>query len=83
MQYVSSTDARNNFSEMIARARREPLIVQKKGRDALVMISPEDYKKIRKQNVQEFHRLCEEISQSAAQRGLTPEILDEILNDDA
>lgn len=83
MQYVSSTDARNNFSEMIARARREPIVVRKKGRDAVVMISPEDYQKIRHQNVQDFHRLCEEISHSAAKAGLTPNALDAILNDDA
>lgn len=81
MQYVSSTDARNNFSEMMDRAKREPLIVRKKGRDAVVMMSPEDYHKIRQHNVQEFHRICAEISQSAKRKGLTPEILDDILHD--
>lgn len=81
MQYISSTDARNNFSEVIDRANREPIIVQKKGRDAVVMISPQDYEKIRRQNVQEFQKICAEIGKSAQERGLTPEIFDEIMNE--
>jgi prevent-host-death family protein len=81
MQYVSSTDARNNLSAMIDKVQREPLMIKKKGRDAAVIISPEDYEKLRRKNIEEFQVLCADIAKEARERGLTEEILNEILED--
>jgi prevent-host-death family protein len=81
MQYVSSTDARNNLSAMIDKVQREPLMIQKKGRDAAVMISVEDYERIRRENINELFKLSDEIGLEAKANGLTPEILNDILED--
>lgn len=81
MEYISATDARNNLSALIDHAQREPLMIQKKGRDVAVMISKEDFEKMRRQNIEEFKALCEEISQEALAAGITEETLADILSD--
>jgi prevent-host-death family protein len=81
MQYFSSTDARNNFSEMMDKAKREPLVIQKKGRDAVVMMSIDDFERIRRRNADNFFKIADEIATSAKNNGLTQEILDDILKD--
>jgi prevent-host-death family protein len=43
MATMSATDAKNRFGELLERARREPVEVQKNGRTVGVMISAEEY----------------------------------------
>ncbi|MEP7241356.1 MAG: type II toxin-antitoxin system Phd/YefM family antitoxin [Devosia sp.] len=46
MNYFSATDAKNRFGELLEAARKEPVHVQKNGRDVAVVISPEEYARL-------------------------------------
>lgn len=47
MSDISATDAKNRFGQVLEMARTEPVHVQKNGRDVAVVISPEEYKRLR------------------------------------
>jgi antitoxin Phd len=81
MKTVSATDAKQRFAALIDAAQREPIRVRRQNRDVLVVMSPEDYDRMRGANVEELNRLCERVSKQAAERGLTDEILAELLKD--
>lgn len=43
MRVESATNAKNNFGAIMDAAMREPVIIQKSGRNAVVMMSYEEY----------------------------------------
>lgn len=47
MTDISATDAKNRFGQVLEMARTEPVHVQKNGRDVAIVISPEEYKRLR------------------------------------
>ena len=79
MQYITSTDARNSLSKAIDMARREPVIVQKQGRDAAVILSPEDFDRITRDNIEDFLEFCDMIGKRAESSGLTEKKLTDLL----
>jgi len=79
MEYVSATDAKKTLGAIIARAQREPIVIQKQNKDAAVIISPEDYARLRKLNIDEFRFFREKISVKATKHGLTEKRLSELL----
>lgn len=46
MSSVSVADARNQFSEVIARSQSEAVFIERRGRRAAVVISPERYEQL-------------------------------------
>ena len=46
MNYISATNAKNRFGEVLEMARTEPVHVQKNGRDVAVVLSPEEYARL-------------------------------------
>lgn len=52
MSTISATDAKNRFGEVLEMARKEPVHIQKNGRDAAVLVSPEEFQRLQ-QAVQE------------------------------
>ncbi len=42
---VTATNAKNRFGELLEAARREPVHVQKNGRDVAVVLSPEEFQR--------------------------------------
>jgi prevent-host-death family protein len=46
MSNVSVADARNNFSDVIARAKDEAIFIERRGQRAAVVISPERYERM-------------------------------------
>jgi len=46
MSNVSVADARNNFSDVIARAKDEAVFIERRGQRAAVVISPEQYERM-------------------------------------
>lgn len=79
---MTATEAKQNLAALIDAAQREPVVVRRHDRDVAVVLSPQEYDRLRGATLQEFQRLCDEIAERAAARGLTPEILDDILKDD-
>ena len=43
MRTESATDAKNKFGEVMDAALREPVVIQRSGRNAVVMMAYEDY----------------------------------------
>jgi prevent-host-death family protein len=81
MTIVSATEAKQRFAAIIDAAQREPVRVRRQKRDVAVILSAEEYDRIRGANVEELDRLCERVSRQAADRGLTDKILAELLQD--
>ena len=83
MRYVSATGAKQNFAAMVDAAQRGPVIIRRQARDAAVLISPQEYDRLRGIAVAELEALCARVADQAAARGLTQDKLDELLRDDA
>ena len=64
-------------------AQREPVTIRRQNRDVAVLLSPEEYDRLRAFNTEEFERFCDRIAEQAAARGLTEEKLAEILADES
>lgn len=79
MKTISASDAKQRFAALIDAAQREPIRVRRQNRDVLVVMSPEDYDRMRGASVAELDRLCERVSQQAAERGLTDKVLANLL----
>lgn len=82
MRYVSATDAKQRFAEVIDAAQREPVVIRRQKRDVAVILSADEYQRLRAANVAEFERFCDAVGERAVARGLTEEKLAEILADE-
>ena len=83
MRYVSATDAKQRLAALLDAAQREPVVIRRHERDVAVILSAEEYDRLRALNADEFQRFCDRVAAQAAARGLTEEKLAEILADDA
>jgi prevent-host-death family protein len=82
MRYVSATDAKQRLAALLDAAQREPVVIRRQKRDVAVILSPQEYDRLRALNIDEFERFCDRIAQQAAARGLTEDKLAAILRDD-
>jgi PHD/YefM family antitoxin component YafN of YafNO toxin-antitoxin module len=71
------------LAALLDAAQREPIIIRRQKRDVAVVLSPQEYDRLRAANIADFQRFCDRISDRAAERGLTEEKLNELLADDA
>ena len=82
MRYVSATDAKQRLAALLDAAQREPVVIRRQKRDVAVILSPQEYDRLRALNIDEFERFCDRVAQQAAARGLTEDKLAAILRDD-
>lgn len=82
MRYVSATDAKQRLAALLDAAQREPVIIRRQKRDVAVILSPQEYDRLRALNIAELQRLCDRVAKKAAARGLTKEKLDSLLADE-
>jgi prevent-host-death family protein len=84
MRYVSATDAKQRFAALIDAAQSEPVVIRRQNRDVAVLLSTQQYDRLRALNTEEFlQRFCDRIGERAAARGMTEEKLAEILADES
>jgi len=51
MQSIAAKEAKTHFGELIDKAQREPISIEKYGRPVAVIMSSEDYKEIKLQQL--------------------------------
>ncbi len=83
MRTISAIDAKNRFGQLLDAAQREPVTVTKKGRPAAVMLSVEDYERIRGAARRRLLGTIEQTQQDAVAAGMTEDVLDQLLTDES
>ena len=82
MRSFSATDAKQNLAALLDAAQREPVVIRRQKRDVAVVLSADEYERLRDFNAREFQRFCDQVSSQAAASGMTEEVLDELLADE-
>ena len=81
MKTISATEAKQRLAALLDAAQREPVVIRRQNRDVAIVISPDEYRRIHSANLEEFDRFCDRVGAEAARRGMTEDILNDILKD--
>jgi prevent-host-death family protein len=82
MRQFSATEAKQRLAELLDAAQREPVVIRRQKRDVAVVMSPQQYDRLRGLNLAELDRLAQRVSARAKRRGLTEEKLEKLLADE-
>jgi prevent-host-death family protein len=83
MRTISSIDAKNRFGQLLDAAQRAPVTVTKNGRPTAVVMSIEDYERMRGAAWKRLFETMATARKEAAGRGLSDELLDDLLADES
>lgn len=81
MRYISATAAKQRLAALLDAAQREPVVIRRQKRDVAVVLSPQEYDRLRALNVAEFDEFCDRVAARAKRRGLTAAKLSKLLAD--
>ncbi len=81
MRAVSATEAKQRLAALLDAAQREPVVIRRQNRDVAVIMSAEEYERMRDFNAAEFQRFCDRVADQAQARGLNQTALDDLLRD--
>jgi antitoxin Phd len=81
MTTVSATQAKQNFAALIDAAQRGPVRIRRHDREVAVLVSAEEFERLRTDRWAEFNRLGAIAAERAKANGLTEDTLAEILAD--
>lgn len=76
---MSSTEVRRNFAAFLEKGSRQPIIIKRQNREVGAFIPMADWEKLRKIRMQELDEAAQSISRDAARKGLTEDVLNQIL----
>lgn len=79
MRHVSATDAKQRLAALLDAAQREPVVIRRQKRDVAVLLSPQEYNRLRALNAEEFQQFCDRVGKRAVARGLTERKLAQLL----
>ena len=66
MRYVSATEAKQRLAALLDAAQREPVTIRRQNRDVAVLLSPQEYDRLRAVNIDEFERFCDRVAEPLA-----------------
>lgn len=81
MRYFSATEAKQAFGTALDAAQREPVVIRKQNRDVAVLLSAEEYAKLRGLRIAAFDALCDRIAAKAKARGLDDTAYEDLMRD--
>ncbi len=79
MRSISATDAKQRLAALLDAAQREPVVIRRQNRDVAVIMSAEEFERMRDLNVAELQRFCDRVADRAKARGLTASGLKKLL----
>jgi antitoxin Phd len=82
MRSVSATDAKQGFAALLDTAQREPVVIRRHDRDVAVLMSADEYERLRDLYVRELEELCSRVSAQAKARGMNETVLEDLLRDE-
>ena len=83
MQYIYLTEAKKRLPALLDVAQQEPVTIRERDRDVAVVLSAQEYERLRALNIVEFERFCDAVARYAVSRGLRPDELALLLSNDA
>jgi prevent-host-death family protein len=81
MTSVTANRAKQNFGQVLDSAQREPVLIQKHNRPAAVLLSTQEYDRLRGLNRSEFMDFCQSVGDRAKKAGLTEDSLTNMLSE--
>lgn len=81
MRYVSASDAKQRLAAVLDAVQREPVTIRRQNREVAVAISPEDYRRLTKANIEEFQQFCDQVAAGAAAKNLTEKRFNKLLGE--
>ena len=81
MRYVSATDAKQRLAALLDAAQREPVVIRRQNRDVAVIMSADEYERMRDLNAGEFQRFCDRVATRGQARGLNETVLKKLMKD--
>ena len=83
MQVTTARDAKNRFGQLLDLAQRRPVAITKNGRAVTVMLSVDQYERLRGAAWARLADVMDSISVEAAANGLTEATLEALLADES
>lgn len=81
MQFISSSDAKQNFGAAIDAAQRAPIVIRRQNRDVAVLLSVAEFNKLRGLRLDVLDRISSEIAAEAKSRGFSEADLEAVIAD--
>jgi prevent-host-death family protein len=81
MRSISATEAKQRLAALLDAAQREPIVIRRQKRDVAVLLSAQEYERLRDLNAADFQRFCDRMGEQAAARGLDEAKLKQILSE--
>lgn len=81
MRSISATDAKQRLAALLDAAQREPVMIRRQQRNVAVVLSADEYDRLRGLNIAELQAFCDRVAGQAAARGLTGKKLAALLAD--
>ena len=72
-------EAKDSFDRMLETAKREGVVLREGGADTAVVLSPDEYARLRKSRSDALIKVMDKVAAEAAANGLTEEKLEELL----
>ena len=76
---MTSKEAQTNFGALLDAAQRNPIVIKRHKRDCVVVMSMMDFEEYRKARAKALMDFCDAASAEAAENGMTPATLNDLL----
>ena len=80
MQSFSANQAKQELGRVLDTVQREPVLINRHNRPAAVVLSVEEFDRLRGLNVAQFSAFCDQVGNRAVSLGLDEEKLSDLLS---